>query len=147
MWEMTMSLVTVSATNHEAIELKPEPGALPVRVSTESSAIDGMLQIINVHAFPHFVLYEHGTGRRIRCNLPDEHLKKVKDNLNERVVVEGMVRYREDGSAISVRDITDIRRVMPPEHEIEQLRGVIPGFTDGVPAGEFVRRLREDDGE
>lgn len=113
------------------------------RFHVEHSAVDGELDVINVKGAPHFVIYEHGTGRRVRCDLPDDLLPRVKEALKSRVIVEGLVRYRQDGSPVSIREITDLQILPQPTYEIAALKGSLPEMTGGTPSGEYIRQLRE----
>jgi hypothetical protein len=110
------------------------------------SSIDGKLDVISVHRQPSFVIYEHGTQHRIRCVFPDEWLDRVKDYLGLRVMVEGFVYYREDGSPVMLSQPTSIERVpIPKQEDISVYRGSLSGITGGMSSYEYVRQLRESD--
>lgn len=144
----TIAPVTVTATDNEPVLIEREstPSALPTiarpRLHSERSAVDGHLGVINVHGRPHFVIFEHGTNRRVTCSLADDLLPLVKDALNSRVVVEGIVRYREDGTPVAVMDTTSLKIVPQPQRSVEELRGAIPDLTGDMSTAEYLRELR-----
>jgi hypothetical protein len=131
-------------------------GALPVTIDrvvvrkeigrpvgyTEFTSIDGELDLISVRGRPSFTIQEHGTGKRIRCVFPDDMMPVVKDALGRRAVVEGIVRFREDGTPISINNITSLEVRPEPTRPIEELVGSIPNLTGGVSAVDYIRELR-----
>ena len=140
--------IEVTATGREPLIIEHEEKQTrrgSPSIFYEQSVVDGMLEIINIHGSPHFMLFEHGTGRRVRCSLSDERLKNVADSIGKRVVVEGLVKYREDGSPLSIRNVTSVHVITEPEYPLPEVRGSIPGLTGDLPSGEFVRRLRRSD--
>ena len=109
------------------------------------SSIDGKLDVISVHRQPSFVIYEHGTGYRVRCVFPDNYLDRVKDYLGSRVIVEGFVHYRGDGMPLMVSQPTAIQKMDAPKQEdISVYRGSLPGISGGLSSYEYVRQLREN---
>lgn len=124
--------ITVAATNRVPIVIDKE--SQPLKTSdrraplVEYSEVDGELDLISVRRHPQFVIYQHGTGHRVRCTLTDELISHVKDALGQRVVVEGMVRYRADGRPTSISDITSLQVVPPPHYRVEELRGAVPSI-------------------
>jgi hypothetical protein len=143
--------VTVEATGKDAVRIpkdeqpvvlaSPEP-----TTHTEFSEVDGELDIISVRGTPNFVLYEHGTDRRIRCVFGSNLMPAVKEALGKRVLVEGTVRYRRNGTPVRITDVTRFKILPEPSREMSDLMGKLPNFTQGVDAGEYVRRLRSGDG-
>lgn len=146
-----MSSVTVEATGQEPLRIpKQEEPQRPSReptFHTEYSEIDGELDIISVRGAPSFVLYEHGTDRRIRCVFPSDRMSQVKDALGKRVLVEGTVRFRANGTPIAITNVQQFSVLPEPSREISELMGILPNFTEGVDAGEYVRRLRSGDAD
>lgn len=110
----------------------------------EYSEVEGTLDIINVRKHPRFSVKER-TGLSVGCTFPAQMFDKVKDSLGSTVIVEGLVKYRADGTPVSISDVTTMRIKFPPQRSIVDLRGSIPGLTNGVPAGEYVRQMREED--
>jgi len=109
------------------------------------SSIDGKLDVISVHRQPSFVIYEHGTGYRVRCVFPDEYLGRVKDYLGFRVIVEGFVHYRGDGIPLMLSQPTAIQKLDAPKQEdISVYRGLLPSISGGLSSYEYVRQLREN---
>ncbi|MFA7249546.1 MAG: hypothetical protein WC273_07905 [Dehalococcoidia bacterium] len=141
--------ITITADDQPPVVIEAEqqaPAAVGARVLAEYSEIDGTLDVINVHGSPHFVIFEQLTGRRVRCALPDSLLVQVKDALKTRVLVEGLVRYRADGTPVSIREITNFRILPEPESNILDFEGRLPGLTGDLPSGEFIRQQREENG-
>jgi len=111
---------------------------------TAWSSIDGELDIISVRHQASFVIYEHRTQNRVRCLFPDEWMDRVKDYLGFRVITEGFVHYRQDGSAVSLSQAISLERVPEPkELDVSVYRGSLPGITGGMSSYEYVRQLRE----
>ena len=109
----------------------------------EYGQIDGFLDLISYRDGPYFGIKEHVTGRRIRCTFPDSLFDDVKAALGQRVVLEGTINFRRDGTPISVRDIKHFFRRPREARPLSDLIGSLPNFTEGVPAGEYVRRIRD----
>lgn len=129
------------------IERAPAPGQMAkhLRGYVEYGQIDGFLDLISYRGGPHFGIEEHVTGRRIRCTFPGSLFDDVKAALRQRVVLEGMIHFRRDGTPVSVREIKHFFLRPRETRPISDLIGSLPNFTEGVPAGEYVRRLREAD--
>jgi len=142
--------ITIVAANNEPVIL--ERAEVPAQVVVgrtpgyrEVGSIDGRLDLISVRGAPHFGIQEHGTNSRIRCTFPDTMFDQVKAALGKRVVVEGTVRYSRDSTP---KAITNVRTmwVRPEQYRpVVDLMGSLPDLTQGVNAGEYVRRMRQDD--
>lgn len=111
----------------------------------EVSSLDGVLDLISVRRGAHFGIEEHGTKRKVRCYFDGDLLEEVKDALGKRVVVEGTVRFRRDGTPTSIHVTSLFRR--PIAESVRKLKGSMPGFTGDLSAEEHVRQLRTADGE
>ena len=136
--------------SNPTVSNEPREGLLAVAMPTgyrEFSSIDGILDLISVRKRPHFSIKEHASSNIVRCVLPENMFEDAQDALRHRVVVEGLVKYRQDGTAVSISEVTKLWVRPPPEAEISELRGSLPGFTGDVPAGEYIRRLREGEEE
>jgi hypothetical protein len=111
----------------------------------ESSSVEGVLDLISVRGRPHFSIKDRLSLRAVRCRVPDEMFDEVRAALGENVVVEGIVKYRQDGTPVSISAITKIWRGTATPVPLHELRGSTPDLTGGLSAGEYVRRIREED--
>ncbi len=140
-------ITKVEAAGHEPllIERKEPVRRKPRReVYSAWASIDGKLDVISVHRQPCFVIFEHGTQHRVRCMFPDEWLDRVKNYLGNRVIVEGFIRYNQDGIPTILSQPTSIEVLPEPkERDISVYRGSLPGITGGMSSYEYVRQLRE----
>jgi hypothetical protein len=112
------------------------------RPPREVTSIDGILELISVRGHPHVSVEEHGTGRRIRCTLPDDLLEKAKSALGQRVVIEGVTYFTPAGEPSLLTEVSDLW-IRPNEtRRLERLRGSAPDFTEGQAAEDYVRDIR-----
>lgn len=133
--------VTIDTPGQEPIYIEAEPlqkVALPTRrqrreVITAWGSVDGELDVISMHRRTYFVIYEHGSTNQIRCTFPDEWMDTVKELLGRRIVVEGQLRYRPDGTVASLAEPTAINAVPEPRRSIAVFRGALPGITEVAP--------------
>ncbi len=144
-----VNTITVAAHDAEPLTIsraviRYEVGGRVPPLYAEVSSLDGVLDLISVRGRPHFGLEEHVTGRRVRCSFPEAMFEEVKKALGSRVVVEGLVKYRHDGTPVSIGEVRSLW-VRPAVQPIAEIVGKFPDFTGGLPAGEYVRRMREDD--
>ena len=135
----------VETPGHEPVNI--ELGTTPrekksSRRYTAWDSIDGWLYIVSVRRQPHFVIDEHGSNNRIRCQFPDDWIQKVALLLRKRVLVEGFVRYRDNGEPYLLSNPTEMLLVEEPEHSVDDLLGSIPRLTENLSSYEFVRQLR-----
>lgn len=139
----------LDADGHETLFIEPQEqkSQKPSRVQYAAwSSLDGKLDVISVRRRPYFVIFEHVTEHRVRCSFPDEFLPNVKDYLGCRVMTEGFIRYRHDGTPLTLTNPSSLVRVPEPEQEdITVYRGTIPGITDGLSSYEYVRQMRESE--
>jgi hypothetical protein len=142
--------VTVETPGQEPIYIEvepPQPNRLlsPRRkreVVTAWGSVDGQLDVISVRRRAHFVIYEHASSNQIRCTFPDEWMETVKDLLGNRVVVEGNLRYRPDGSVSALAEPTAINPVPEPKRSLTELCGALPGISGVLSSADYVRQLR-----
>ena len=142
--------VTVETPGQEPIYIEvepPQPNRLlsPRRkreVVTAWGSVDGQLDVISVRRRAHFVIYEHASSNQIRCTFPDEWMETVKDLLGNRVVVEGNLRYRPDGSVSALAEPTAINPVPEPNRSLTELCGALPGISGVLSSADYVRQLR-----
>jgi hypothetical protein len=109
---------------------------------SEIASIDGVLELISVRGRLHITIQEHGTGRRIRCTLPDTLFDRAKNALGRRVVVEGLLHFGSTGEPYALTEITDLWERPAEKRPLEELRGSEPDFTDGLPAEDYVHAIR-----
>ena len=118
---------------------------LPEQLSAWSS-VDGRLDVISVRRLPYFVIFEHATEHRVHCSFPDEFLPQVKDYLGFRVLAEGFVRYRHDGTPAELTKPVSLERVPDPdEPDMTVYRGSMPGITNSLSSYEYIRRMRDEE--
>lgn len=140
-----INTITVD-TEHEPplvidrVVLKEEIGQRGI--PTEITSVDGVLDIISVRGHPHFSIEEHGTRRHIRCTLPEGLFETAKEALGKRVVVEGTMRFGRDGQPSMLANVTSLWERPAEKRKLEEMQGVIPDFTDGESAEDYVRRIR-----
>ena len=142
--------VTVETPGQEPVHIEPEPqraSEFPAprqrrEVLTAWGSIDGQLDVISVRRRAYFVIYEHASSNQVRCTFPDEWLETVKDYLGSRVIVEGRLRYRPDGSVSVLFQPTEINLVLEPQRSIADLRGALPGISGELSSAEYIRQLR-----
>ena len=148
--------VTVDVPGQEPIHIEATPIEVPhVRVSrrrrrreliTAWGALDGVLDVISVRRQPYFVIYEHGTRNQVRCVFPDEWMRTVKDLLGRRVIVEGNLRYRPNGTASSLTEPTAVNPIPEPHRSLSEFRGMLPGISGALSSADYVRQLRTVEG-
>ena len=142
--------VTIESPGQEPVhietELQQPPRNIPRRqrreVATAWGSVDGRLDVISVRRRAYFVIYEHASSNQIRCTFPDEWMDTVKDYLGSRVIVEGSLRYRPDGSVFALIQPTAIDLVPDPKRSLAELRGTLPGISGELSSADYVRQLR-----
>ena len=114
---------------------------LPTRYHSLGS-VEGRLEMISLHARPRFVVYDSATNKAISCTFTNDWLDRVKEALGCRVNVEGTVHWNAKGEPVRVEsaDLRVFKRRKLPT--IEEVAGSCPDITDGLPAEEYLRRLR-----
>lgn len=88
------------------------------------------------------MLDESGTGQQVVCTFPDDWAPVVRDLLGHRVIVEGFVRYRADGTPKSLSEPISIQSVPEPKRSLLELRGALPGISGGLSSFDYVKQLR-----
>ena len=97
-------------------------------------AIDGAVEkLAQGHAAP-FAVYPDEAPRGVPCYVRGEDAAKLSRLWRKRVRVEGLLRRDSaTGAPVSIRDITSIEVLVPPDIEPEDLWGILP-TVDAVPA-------------
>ena len=142
--------VTVETPGQEPILIEVESKLSPGQssrlkrreISTAWGSAEGRLDVISVRTRPYFVIFEHGNNNQIRCTFPDDWMNTVKDLLGSRVIIEGNLRYRPDGSVSALTQPTGIDLVPEPRMSLVELRGTLPGISGELSSAEYVRQLR-----
>ena len=144
--------VVVDTPGHEPVRIEAQPEApYPLarkrrqEILTAWGSIDGELDVISVRRQPYFVIYEHASTNQVRCHFPDEWMPIIKEFLGKRVVAEGLIRYRSDGSISSLSESTSINAVPEPARSLSELRGSIPGISGNLSSADYIRQLRTGD--
>ena len=145
--------VTVETLGQEPIYIETEPPqqtgvSSPRRrreIQTAWGSVDGQLDVISVRRRAHFVIYEHASKNQIRCTFPDEWMETVKELLGDRVIVEGNLRYRPDGSVSTLALPTSISPVPEPQRSLADFRGALPGISGELSSADYIRQLRSGD--
>ena len=111
------------------------------------SSVEGVLEMVSRRGKTvRAGLREHGTGAYVKCRLDaDEWFDELRDGAlwGKRVLVEGRVAYDEEGTPLSIVDVTSvIERESGPR--IRDFRGSVPDLTGGLSTEEFVARVRGD---
>lgn len=119
---------------------------LEVIVWEDYGSVDGTLEVVNLHSGYQCNVYDGLTGRRVQCYFRESDLDRVREALGRRVAVTGWVRYNRHGDVLSLRaesfDIFPDQKTLPT---VDDILGIAPNLTGGVPAEVHVRRLRDDD--
>ena len=105
-------------------------------------SVDGKLDVISVRRQPYFVIDEHGSTNQIRCTFPDDWMETIKTLLGHRVIAEGHLRFRPDGSVGSLTEPTSITLVPEPRRTIAELRGALLGISGDLSSADYIRQLR-----
>lgn len=119
---------------------------LDTAVWEDFGTIEGSLEMVTLRDRYQCNVYEAITGRKVPCHFKRGQLDTVRAALGERVCVTGLVRYNRHGQVLSMRAEDFV--IIPSDARlptIDELAGIDPGFTGGLSAEEYVRRLRNDD--
>lgn len=138
----------VSATTDElsaritGIDLPPDPHLVSYRAL---SSIEGTLVSVSyAGAKPACNVRLRLTDKIVTCSFQLGLASTVDAALRRRVAVRGMVTYRIDGEPTTVADVSEIY-VFPHADDlpgVDDVAGIIPDLTGGLPSGEWLRRRR-----
>jgi hypothetical protein len=123
---------------HVANKLSPE--------ETAEGFIRGMLEYINIHSDrPVFCVYPDIGPKKVTCHFGTDLLSEARSGIGRFVEVRGVLKYK--AAARYAHEITAQRiKVLPPDEELPrfaELRGAFPDLTDGVPAEQYIRQIRD----
>jgi hypothetical protein len=94
----------------------------------EEGAIDGKIEKLNVHNSKNFTIYDVISNMPVSCEMADNLLDDVIKNFGKRVEVIGKVKYKRDGTPISIK--AKKLAFFPAPHEIpsiEKMRWLLQG--------------------
>ena len=69
----------------------------------DHGSVEGRLQVASERGALHVVLYEPVWDKPIRCYMDEDQMEEALSHFGKRVEIFGMVKYRKDGSASSIR--------------------------------------------
>jgi hypothetical protein len=128
--------VTPASADHAKEALKPRYAA--------TGSVIGRLDVISVHSGRLFTVYDEIHRRPVRGSFPDEIMPLAKEALSKRVLASGIIRRNSAHQMVSIEVIE--LEVMPEDGDlptVAELVGSDPGFTGGLTAAEWVRKVRE----
>ena len=82
--------------------------------------------------------------RAVQCTFAREQLDLVKELLERRVRVSGLVRYYNDGRPASVTELQEIRDLTPDPMRPRAEFGSIPDLTGERSTAEYLRLVRKE---
>ena len=88
------------------------------------------MQVASERGTLHVVIYEPVWDKAINCYLDEDLMQSALELFGKRVAVTGLVKYRLDGSAISIR--ADSFEAFPTQDELpktDQIVGVLRNYT------------------
>jgi hypothetical protein len=88
----------------------------------DHGSLDGRLQTVSERGAMRFIVYDTLTDRGIPCYVSEDKLRDALGNFQKRVEVYGQIRYRKDGSPVSIR----VEEIVPfpPASEVPDFRSV-----------------------
>ena len=111
-----------------------------------AGTVEGDLDQINVHkGINIFYIYPPVGPVRVKCHFPKSLLEDAKAAIGFQVAVSGLMKYRAK-SDFPAEINADSIEVYPTEDKLptmDDLRGIAPDATQGLPSEEFVRNLRD----
>ena len=110
-----------------------------------SGSVEGAMEMVTVHDRSYFRVYDTVHGMGIPCYFDPELLEHVRQGIGHRVSVQGDIQSDRNGKIRSLR-VTGIR-LLPDEGQLptpSQMRGLVKGLSQGRPAEEYLRDLRDE---
>lgn len=116
----------------------------------EFGSIEGRIVDLSTdYEEPSIKLKEHRSGREIQCRISNDARDEIENSLtagdvwtHRRARVRGMINYDPNGKIVRVYD-GRIAFIETKDSKISDLRD--PGFTGGLPAYEYIDKLRENE--
>ena len=120
---------------------------LPTRKEESIGAVDGRLEMVNVHSGLKVGIYKITDNKLVEVLFKDsEKMKpKVLKALEKRVYAIGELERDQKGEVKSI--VVEDFEIVPDDKEIpklEDIYGIDPNFTDGLSVEEFLRKLRDE---
>src|SRR6266404_6228021 len=91
------------------------------------SSIEGKLELISHRGKLRAAIKDSRTNRDVKCTIPDEMVEDMKRLFDRRVTAEGLVSYRDDGTPISITEISTLRGKKPDKSLLDYF-GSAPDF-------------------
>ncbi len=111
-----------------------------------TGAIEGMVKMVTVHEQRYFRIYDAVYGWGVRCYFRPELFETVRLGLDKRMIATGRIRSDRAGKPQSMHVeaidlLPDVEKLPKPS----DIRGIAKGMTEGKPAEDYLRELRDDD--
>lgn len=93
---------------------------------TSFGTVEGILKAIDLSRKPIFKIYDILTNKNVCCYFNSHSIDMIKDALDKRVLVSGLVKSKEDGQKISIK-VNEIE-IFPSENQlpnIEEMIGIL----------------------
>jgi hypothetical protein len=103
------------------------------------ASVQGKLELISHRGKLASAIRERGNA--ITCTFPDEMLERFKDLFDKNVIAEGMVSYRDDGTPISITEVSSIEE-KPLGKSLIEFIGAAPDLTGGLSVDDFFSKMR-----
>ena len=103
-------------------------------------SVEGVLSASPCSGEGVFVVEEGWSGALVECRMEGELISQAKEAIGRRVVIDGRVLTRSDGSKrLWARKmyVRPLREELPP---LEFFRGIAPDMTGGLPSEVYVKR-------
>jgi len=140
--------ITVHAENREplVIEAAEISETVMARKPLKSrqrlrSSVEGRLELISHRGRLRASIKEYGTTTDVQCMFPDGMLEQIKHLFDRRVIAEGLVSYRENGTPISITDVTNLSE-RKSGRPLEDFIGAAPDLTGGLSTDDFMSKMR-----
>jgi hypothetical protein len=112
----------------------------------ERGSVRGRLEAINLHAGANnFRIYPIVGPHKVICRFPQSLIDQAVAAVNQRVVVIGILHYREGEHFPHQIDVADVKFLQPDSElpTLSELRGIAPDATGELKSEEFIRKLRD----
>lgn len=110
------------------------------------SSVEGRLELISHRGKLRAAIKDlNNPQNSVSCSFGDDMVEQIKHLFDQRVLVEGLVSYRENGSPVSITQVSNIIPRISGKSLLDYI-GAAPDFTGGADEDEYIGRMR-DDGE
>jgi hypothetical protein len=107
------SKIRIWSTNEKSLPVKSAVAQTATRileaVYEDDGSVEGTLEVLSGHGKFEIVVYDPIDGRAIKCEIPEDGMLTSLQSFMKRVEVFGKVRYRKDGTPVSVR----VEKIVP----------------------------------